>query len=415
MLRPLTPFSLNGSIDMDRVRLGVIGAAGSMAGAHITYFKDVDGLDFIAASDVAAEPLAKLAEEHGVKAFDDASAMIASGEIDAVLIACPHYDHPRYATEAFDAGVHVLCEKPVAVTALAADQVNAAYLNAVKKHPGLIFAGMFNQRTDPTWKEIKRLCCDGSVGQIMRVSWTITTWFRTQTYYDSGGWRATWAGEGGGVLINQCPHNLDLFQWFVGMPSRVTANVSLGKYHHIEVEDDVSAIVEFANGAVGTFVTSTGQTPGINRLEIVGENGTIISDGHRADGLTYLRTAEPVSHFCKTSPERFANVPATEIHIKPPKAPGTEHQRVTRNFVETLLAGGSQDDLIAPGTEMIHGLELGNAMLMAGLTGQPVELPTDRQAFADLLEDLKAKSTFQKNEPVAAHTTSGGGGMASSF
>ncbi len=383
---------------MDQVRLGVIGAAGSMATAHQKYFKDIDGLTFAAASDVVAEPLAKIAGEHKVEAFDDAEAMIRSGEIDAVLIACPHYQHPTFAMAAFEAGVHVLCEKPVAVTAKAAAEVNDAYAAAVQKHPGLIFAGMFNQRTNPAWQEIHRLCHDGSVGELVRVSWTITTWFRTQAYYDSGGWRATWAGEGGGVLINQCPHNLDLFQWFVGMPSRVTANVSLGKYHHIEVEDDVTALLEFDNGATGTFVTSTGQSPGINRLEIVGDRGTIISDGHRGEGLTFLRTSEPVSEFCRTTPDRFANVPATDIHLKPPHAKGSEHERVTRNFVQTLLTGGTQDDLIAPGTEMIHGLELGNAMLMAGLTGQPVNLPTDRDAFADLIEKLKSESTFQKNE-----------------
>lgn len=392
---------------MNKVRLGVIGAGGSMAGNHQKYFKDIDGLDFVAASDVIPEGLAKVVEEHGVKPFDDASAMIASGEIDAILIACPHYDHPRFAMEAFDAGVHVLCEKPIAVTAEAAQEVNEAYAEAQKKHPGLIFAGMFNQRTNPAWKEIKRLCSDGSLGELVRVSWTITTWFRTQAYYDSGGWRATWAGEGGGVLINQCPHNLDLFQWFVGMPSKVTANVSLGKYHHIEVEDDVTALLEFDNGATGTFVTSTGQTPGINRLEIVGDKGTIISDGHRGGTVTFLRAEESVSDFTKNSSERFANVPTTEISFKNPPAAYGEHETITRNFIATLLADGSQADLIAPGTEMIHGLELGNAMLMSGLKNQPVHLPTDRPAFSELIEELKASSTFKKNEVVESKAEMG--------
>ncbi len=387
---------------MDSVRLGVIGAGGGMALSHQNYFKDIPGLTFAAASDVMPEGLAKSVDKHNVKGFADASEMIRSGEIDAVLIACPHYDHPRYAIEAFDAGVHVLCEKPIAVTALAAQQTNQAYAKARKKHPGLLFAGMLNQRTMPHWKEIKRLCTDGSVGEFVRVSWTITTWFRTQTYYDSGGWRATWAGEGGGVLINQCPHNLDLFQWFVGMPSRVTARVGLGKYHHIEVEDDVTALLEFDNGATGTFVTSTGQSPGINRLEIVGDHGTVIYDNHNPENVTYLRTQQPVSQYRNSATTRFGDVPATEITIKPPKPLGREHERITRNFIETLLGSGKQDDLLAPGTEMIHGLELGNAMLMAGLTDQPVNLPTDREAFHQLIEDLKAKSTFQKNKTIQA-------------
>lgn len=393
---------------MKSVRLGVIGAAGSMAGGHQGYFGSIDGLEYAAASDVVPDKLAEVAEKHGVKAFDSATDMIRSGTIDAVLIACPHYDHPKFAMEAFDAGVHVLCEKPIAVTAEAAAEVNAAYDAAQQKHPGLIFAGMFNQRTNPAWKEIQRLCADGSIGELVRVSWTITTWYRTQTYYDSGGWRATWAGEGGGVLINQCPHNLDLFQWFVGMPSRVTANVSLGKFHHIEVEDDVSALLEFSNGATGTFVTSTGQAPGINRLEIVGDKGTIISDGHRGEGLTFLRAETPVSEFTKNSSERFASVPTAEVNIKPAKVDGSEHERVTLNFIQTILAGGSQDDLVAAGTEMIHGLELGNAMLMSGLTNRPVDLPTDRPAFGRLIENMKEKSTFKKHVASGSKSEMGG-------
>ncbi|MEM8739211.1 MAG: Gfo/Idh/MocA family oxidoreductase [Planctomycetota bacterium] len=382
---------------MDKIKIGVIGAGGTIASLHMGYFDQIEALSFVAASDVVPEALAKVAEERKVKPFDDASAMIASGEVDAILIACPHYDHPRYAMEAFDAGVHVLCEKPIAVTALAAQEVNDAYAKAQAKYPGLIFAGMFNQRTNPVWKEIKRLCEDGSLGELMRVSWTITTWFRTQTYYDSGGWRATWSGEGGGVLINQCPHNLDLFQWFVGLPKKVTAHVALGKYHHIEVEDDVTALLEFDNGAVGTFVTSTGQSPGINRLEIAGEHGTIVSDGNT---LTYERADEPVSEFCKTSPVRFGSVPATRFEITPAKASHGEHETITRNFIDVVQKQGTQADLIAPGTEMIHGLELGNAMLMAGLKQEPATIPTDREAFDGLLTQLKADSQFKKNQTV---------------
>lgn len=394
---------------MQKVRLGVIGVGGSMAGAHQSYFKDIDGLEFVAGSDVMPEGMNKAADEYGFKPFDDASAMIASGEIDAVLIACPHYQHPQYAIEAFDAGVHVLCEKPIAVTAKAAQEVNEAYVAGQKKHPGLLFAGMLNQRTAPAWKEIKRLCTDGSLGELVRFSWTITTWYRTQSYYDSGGWRATWAGEGGGVLINQCPHNLDLCQWFVGMPARITAaSVGLGKYHHIEVEDDVTALLEFDNGATGTFITSTGQSPGINRLEIVGDKGTIIADSHRGESITFLRADQPVSEYTKTTAERFGTVPATELTIKPGKAPHAEHETVTRNFIATIQNRGGQDDLIAAGTEMIHGLELGNAMLMAGLKNQPISLPTDREAFAGLIEELKAKSTFQKNKTVESEAKMSG-------
>ena len=401
--------------DPSPVRLGVIGAAGSMASAHLAYLPNVPGLQIAALADLpeTQEKLRSLGEQHDCETFTDAGKLIESGDIDAVLIACPHYDHPRYAMQAFDAGVHVLCEKPIAVTAEAADQVNQAYAAAQKKHPGLLFAGMFNQRTNPTWKEVHRLCHDGSLGELVRVSWTITTWFRTQAYYDSGGWRATWAGEGGGVLINQCPHNLDLLQWFVGMPQSVTALASLGKQHHIEVEDEVLALLQFENGATGTFVTSTGQSPGVNRLEIVGDRGTIICDPtshHPGPSLTFLRASPAVSEYRQNSPERFGNVAVTQIDIKTPKAPHGEHETVVRNFAHTVQHAGSQEDLIAPGTEMIHGLELGNAMLMSGLKKQPVAIPTDRPAFSQLIEELKTNSTFQKNQ-----TRDSSANMGSSF
>ncbi|MEM1109881.1 MAG: Gfo/Idh/MocA family oxidoreductase [Planctomycetota bacterium] len=392
---------------MDKVRLGVVGAGGGMAGAHQEYFSGIDALQYTAASELNEEKRNEVVEKYGVEGYADASEMIASGKVDAILIACPHYFHPQYAIEAFEHGVHVLCEKPIAVTAKAAQEVIEAYEKAKAKHPGLIFAGMFNQRTRPAWKEIKRLCSDGSLGELVRVSWTITDWFRTQAYYDSGGWRATWAGEGGGALINQCPHNLDLLQWFVGMPAKVTAKIGLGRYHHIEVEDDVTALLEFDNGATGTFITSTGQSPGINRLEIVGDNGTIIADAHRDDSLTFLRADQPVSEFTQTSTERFGDVPSTTVTFQSPDAPHGEHETITRNFIETVSAGGTQDDLVAPGTEMIHGLELGNAILMSGLQNQSVDLPTDRDAFDQLLEDLKANSTFKKNETVKTNTTMG--------
>ncbi|MEM1097813.1 MAG: Gfo/Idh/MocA family oxidoreductase [Planctomycetota bacterium] len=380
-----------------QVRLGVIGAAGSMATNHRNYYESIPALKLAAISDISQDLLDPISESTGAKAYTDAEAMIASGDIDAVFIACPHYDHPRYSEFAFEHGVHVMTEKPVAVTALAAEQTNAAYAEALKKHPNLLYAAMFNQRTRPLWKEVKRLCSDGSIGELMRVSWTITSWFRTQAYYDSGGWRATWAGEGGGVLLNQCPHNLDLLCWFVGSPASVNAQVSLGKYHNIEVEDDVTALLTFANGATGTFMTSTGQTPGINRLEIVGTGGTLLCEN---DQLTYLRADESVDSFTKTCTERFADVPCTKFQITPPPQNTPDHQPVTENFIETIAKGGTQADLIAPATEGIAGLELGNAMLMAGLTQQTVNIPTDRAAYDALLEDLKAKSTYQKPEVV---------------
>lgn len=375
---------------MSDVRLGLIGAAGSMAGHHLDYVDEVPDCKLAALCDVDEKGLARVKEKHDLPTFTDAKAMIDSGEVDAILIATPHYFHPTYAQYAFERGIHVLTEKPVAVTAKAAQESNEAYEAALKKHPKLIYAAMFNQRNNPEWREIHRMTHDGSVGNLIRVSWTITNWFRSQAYYNSGGWRATWAGEGGGVLINQCPHNLDLFQWFVGMPSKVTATAGLGKFHDIEVEDDIVAMLEFENGATGTFITSTGQTPGVNRLEIVGDNGTIIFDDQ---GLRYWKNAQPASEFCHTTDQRFGNVPVTKFNITPPKNKMSAHRMITTNFIAAIAKG---EKLIAPATEGIHGLELGNAMLMSGITGQPVNVPTDREAFDQLIQKLIKESTFEK-------------------
>lgn len=375
---------------MDKVRLGVIGAGGSMASAHQKNLADIEGVEYVAASDVDTDRLREVAQQYGVEAFDHAQRMLDSGKIDAVLIACPHYDHPVYAQHALKRGIHVLVEKPVAVTAKAAEQTSTVYEEARKQHPELLYAAMFNQRTRADWKMVKRLIDDGRVGELMRVSWTITSWYRSQRYYDSGGWRATWAGEGGGVLLNQCPHNLDLFQWFVGMPSRVTAHVGLGKHHDIEVEDDVSALLEFPNGATGTFVTSTSQSPGINRLEIVGDRATLIAN---ADGKVTLReNVTPLSEFTPHTPERFGT-PAVNTYDIDCGGGNPEHKGILVNFINAIRHG---EPLIAQAVDGIHGLELGNAMLMSGLTGQPVDIPTDRDAYERLLKKLIDESTFEK-------------------
>jgi len=371
---------------MDKLRFGIIGC-GSMATHHMNYLSEIPRVSVAAVCDIDDDALKRAVDKTGGQGFEDGHALIDSGEVDAILIATPHYFHPVYAMHAFEKGLHVLTEKPVAVTARAAQEVNEAH----QQHKGLVYGAMFQQRTNPGWRTIKRLIDNGRIGELLRVNWTITNWFRTQAYYDSGGWRATWEGEGGGVLINQCPHNLDLFQWWVGMPSKVTAKVGLGKYHHIEVEDEVAAILEFDNGAIGTFVTSTGEAPGINRLEIVGENGTLISDDK---GIRFRENHTPVGEFRKTSPERFGTPPTDDSEISP-GGKGGAHRIITENFVAAVLDG---TELIASAEEGIHGLELGNAMLMSGLTGKTVPIPTDRDAFDEMMKDLAKNSTFKKAE-----------------
>src|SRR5688572_383671 len=296
---------------MDTVRFGVVGV-GNMGGFHVSYLanREVDGAELTAVCDIDRAKLDKavMGLEGGksgggkVKAFERYQDMLDSSAVNAIVIATPHYQHPEIAIAAFERNVHVMCEKPAAVGVKDARRMT----DAAAKKPNLKYGLMFNQRTTSLYRKLRALIAEGELGDVTRVSWLITDWFRTWAYYASGGWRATWAGEGGGVLINQCPHNLDLIQWVTGMmPSRVTAVASVAKTHPIEVEDEVSAILEFPNGAVGHFVTTTGEAPGTNRLEIVGDRGKIVAENGK---LTFHRTWKGVREIRETSPEAFAQI-----------------------------------------------------------------------------------------------------------
>ena len=274
---------------MKTVRLGILGM-GNMGSGHLENILNskCPEVEVTAVCDLNPArlefALGRLAEHRKCKpdidyadiaTFADGDEMFASGLIDAVIIAIPHYGHPVYAIKAMQAGLHVMCEKPAGVYTL---QVREMIAEA-DKHPELKFGMMFNQRTNHIYRKVKEIMDSGELGALRRTSWIITNWYRPQAYYDSGAWRATWSGEGGGVLLNQCPHNLDLFQWICGMPKLVDAKLHFGKWHDIEVEDDVTVYFEYENGATGTFITTTGDAPGTNRLEIVCDGGTIVTDG----------------------------------------------------------------------------------------------------------------------------------------
>jgi predicted dehydrogenase len=254
---------------------------------------------------------------------------------------------------------------------------------------------MFNQRTDPFYRKIREMVQDGRLGEIRRVNWIISNWFRTEAYYASGGWRATWAGEGGGVLLNQCPHNLDLFQWLFGMPVRVRAFCHLGRYHNIEVEDDVTAYFEYANGATGVFITSTGEAPGTNRLEVTAENGKLVYEHNK---ILFTKNETPMSEFSRTTPHSFASPRHTTEEITFPDH-GAQHGGILNNFVAAILDG---QPLIAPAVEGIHSVELANAMLFSSFKQKTVDLPLDAKAYARHLHALIKTSKYVKPEVRAA-------------
>lgn len=368
---------------MKNVRYGVVGL-GNMGSHHTRYLNagEVTGATLTAICDVDADKLARTQVSPAVGRFSNHHDMLNSGTVDAIIIAVPHYDHPVIALDALAKNVHPMSEKPCAVSVNAARNMNEEY----KKYPHLKYGVMFNQRSNGMYQKLRELIAEGELGEVTRITWLITDWFRTWTYYASGGWRATWAGEGGGVLINQCPHNLDLIQWIPNLvPSRVTAVVSLGKQHPIEVEDECSAIFEYPNGAIGHFVTTTGEAPGTNRLEIAGDRGKIVAEGGK---LLFRRTRQSVRKIRETSPEAFANVETWDFEIPYKKGPADEHKFIIQNFTDCIL---NDTPLLGPGIEGVRGLEIGNAILMAGVTRQPVDLPVDGEAYDVLLKDLGRK------------------------
>lgn len=379
---------------MSKVRLGIVGL-GNMGTSHAGKLLGgaVKGLELAAVAD--SDP-SKFFRAPGVKAFGSAAEMIASGLIDAVLVATPHYDHTTIGIATLKAGLHLLVEKPISVHKADCERLIAAYAGLGKKKP--VFAAMFNQRTDRYYQKIRQLITSGELGEIRRVNWIITNWFRTEAYYVSGGWRATWEGEGGGVLLNQCPHNLDLFQWFFGLPVKLRARCDFGKYHDIEVEDDVTATMEFANGATGVFITSTGEAPGTNRLEVTAERGKLVYEN---DKITFTRNEVPMSEFSRTTKQNFARPPTWDIEV-PATGHGGQHVEILQNFTDAILHG---TPLIAPAQEGINSVELANAMLLSAWTDREVTFPINSRTYERHLKvkiAASAKSGKRKKKVVAS-------------
>ncbi len=369
------------------VKLGLIGI-GNIGHLHLGNIETSDKIELTAVCDMLPERAQAASARYGCPAYTDSDSLLQDHVCDAVLIATPHYAHTTIGIAALESGHHVLVEKPISVHKADCERLIAAH-----KDRDLVFAAMFNQRPDPHYRKIKALVDGGELGEFLRISWLMTDWFRTEAYYASGGWRATWAGEGGGALLNQCPHNLDLLQWICGMPAKVHGFCSFGKRHTIEVEDEVTAYMEYPDGCTAIFVTSTGEAPGTNRFEIAGDKGKLVLEDGR---LTFTRNDTPATEFLKTSTASFAkpDVEVVEFEIE---GHGGQHMEILENFADAILQG---TELIAPAEEGIHSVELANAMLYSSLLGQPVELPLDGAAFEQELRKLIKTSTFQKDEVI---------------
>lgn len=382
---------------MNNIRVGVVGI-GNIGSMHATnlYGKRVKGATLSAVCDIDPKK-EKWAKEHlcAVEFFSDYEEMISSGKIDAVIVSAPHPLHPVVAQYAIKKGLHVLSEKPIGVTTKSAQK-----LNEIARHSDRVFAIMYNQRVNPVFRKAREIFKSGEIGELVRIVWIITNWYRLQQYYESSAWRATWKGEGGGVLANQCPHNIDIMQWIVGVPKKVTGFCKYGKYHDIEVEDDITAFLEFENGASGVFVSSTGENPGTNHLEISGTKGKMLLEDGK---IRLLKTDIPEPEYRFYSNEEYAKKVKFkyEEHVLPTLPYGEEHIAILQNFVNAIANG---EELISPGVEGINGLSITNAIHLSDWTGKTVGIPFDVDEHERLLEERIKKSvkreTTRKDDSI---------------
>ncbi|OCT15276.1 hypothetical protein A8709_14350 [Paenibacillus pectinilyticus] len=372
------------------VKFGLVGI-GNIGQVHLKYLSEMANVEIVGVCDVDQEKADQHAKTFGTEAYYTASDLFAQSGLDVVIIAVPHYDHPVIAIEAFEHGIHVMCEKPIAVHVNDANRMIAAYEAAKLTYPNLQFAIMFQERTLPFYAKLKDMVASGMLGQLTRATWIHTKWFRSQTYYNSGGWRATWAGEGGGILTNQCPHTLDMYQWVFGMPSLISGHAHIGKYHDIEVEDEVTAYFEHENGMIGHLIVTTAELPGTNRLEIVGDNGKLILENGK---LLHYQYPESMLTFTRETEQQFVTWEIEPVEIAVDTTVPNGHPVVTRRLIDRLI--GKTVDLIAEGPEGIGALTLANGIMLSSFENRPIAVPIDGDAFQAHLDEKIKTSSFVK-------------------
>lgn len=360
-------------------RIGVIGL-GAMGTSHVRVLGKIAGWQLTAVCDSNAnrENELRLAGDIAPTTafFTDCRQLMRSGLCDCVAIVTPHPSHPEIVADAFACGLHVMCDKPIAVAVSAADRMIECWQKS-----GRLFSTMYSLRCRPSCKLVREWISSGKLGAIIRVEMTCTQWLRTQAYFDAQQWRATWNGEGGGLLMNQAPHNLDLLYWWFGPASRISAKAKT-RFHHIETEDEVFAVIETAKGFPINFYSSTGEAPGKDYLEIVGSKGTLVKNG---EDVYFKRLHGDLEEIIVRSRERMPTIECTLEPLEIPAA-GNGHQIIFENILDCLENGA---ELIAPGQEGIYSVEMANAMLLSNFTGAQVDLPLDRAAYDALLDDLK--------------------------
>lgn len=386
---------------MKTVKYGIIGL-GNMGSGHIaSFFKEgnVPNAQVVAIADRKPDKVQRICDKYPDAKFDcyaEGTDLIDNADVDAVVVAVPHYQHPELCIRALKRGLNVICEKPAGVYT---KQVKE--MMAVAAESKSLFTMMFNQRTNCVYRKMREMIANGEIGTVKRVNWIITNWYRSQSYYDSGDWRATWSGEGGGVLFNQCPHQLDLLQWVTGMmPSKIHSFCHFGKWHKIEVEDDVTAYLEFPNGATGVFVTSTADAPGTNRFEVLGTGGKLVVEN---DKLTYWKNEVDERVFNDEYKGGFGEPKYTVSEVET-DGKNPQHSGILRNFTNAILG---TEPLFVDGKEGINGVEIMDAMLLSTWLGKAVDVPIDDDLYLKLLHEHIAASVKKEGVTETVLDTSG--------
>lgn len=331
------------------------------------------------------------AREHAPKGtlfFDSADAMLSSGTIDACIIATPHALHPQNTIDALQHGIHVLCDKPAGVNSIQVEQM----LKESERHPDLVFAIMFNQRTNCAFRKLREIVQNRTYGNVRRIDWTINTWFRSQLYYDSSDWRGVWNGAYGGTIIDQCPHQVDLWQWIFGMPDRVTCRMGFRSHHNIEVEDEVVAIMEYDSGVMGSFCVSTSVPNGENilRIHLDGANITV-----RGNSIFIEKFPLSVEEWEKT-PHGLFDKPKAEVEVEiETDGKNLQHKGILKAWANAILGKG---ECVADGKEGINCVILSEAMYLSAFTGRTVSIPFDEDDYLDELSKRLASS--ERKKPV---------------
>lgn len=374
-----------------KLRVGIVGL-GNIGMIHFEHLSKMEGCRIAAICDNWKQKVEELSEKHQIDGYTDYTSMLDSGGLDAIVVATPHYQHPAVAIEALRRNIHVLVEKPVAVHVNDAEKMISVYEEEKRKHPNLIFAAVHQQRNHAHWLKIKEMLTDNVVGRLIRFSWINTGWFRTQAYFNSASWRGTWKGEGGGVLINQCAHNIDLLWWFFGLPERVISTARFGKNHNIEVEDEVHSILEYRDGLTGQFTASTSEFPGTDRLEIVGEYGKIVYEDNK---IALIKNKESTIDVIKNSKNPFAAIEYERIEIAINNSGNPGHDYIIRNFIDSIREVKSP---FVTASEGLYSVMLLNGMILSAVSEKKVRLPFDGDEYEKCLEKLIAESNYIKPE-----------------